>query len=176
MSRAHRCVRPWVLGAALGLPLLAAAEPVQWEAVVRMGGTLYNSEARAMGGAGGGVGVRATLDERFLLRADVAWLGLLGNVLETRLSAGVQLPGFYTPALQVTGSLLVGGGLHFLSVDRPTSGWGSAATVGLGLAPLRFSMEGMRVSMLELDVALGGDGAGTGWRYGLGLLEVGVVF
>lgn len=142
----------------------------------RMGGMAYLSEARTQGGVGAGVGVRDTVEERFILQADLSYLLMAGNVGALRLGAGVQRSGTYTPAALLTLSTLFGSQLTFLTARHPTPVTGPSVTVGVSLAPLRFSHAGMQLSLLELGVGVGPELPGWGLSYQLGLLEVGTTF
>jgi hypothetical protein len=138
----------------------------------RTGARVYLSSARTVGGVGGGVGLRDTYRGVFLFQVDAAYLTQVGNVLEVRAAAGLQLPGVYSPAARVLVTALAGSQLSFLQPDNPVPVRGPAAAVGVGIAPLRFTWEQGTVSLLELDVGLGSDLPGTGVSLGLGLLEI----
>lgn len=142
----------------------------------RMGGMVYLSDARTQGGVGGGVGVRDTLHERFILQADLSYLMMIGNVAALRLGAGVQRRGTYTPAVLLTLTTQLGTQLSFLSTEHPTPVGGPNVTLGVSVAPLRFTHAGMQLSLLELGVGTGNDLPGWGLAYQLGLLEVGTTF
>lgn len=137
---------------------------------------VYLSSARTMGGLGGGVGIRDTLDDRFIFQADLGYLGFAGNVAALRVGAGVQRRGLYTPAALLTLSALLGDSLSFLTPEHPTSVVGPAMSLGVMLAPLRFTLDGAQVSLLQLGVGVGTDWPGLGVSYSLGLLEVGAMF
>jgi hypothetical protein len=137
---------------------------------------LFLSDARTAGGVGGGLGVRDTLHGRFLLQADASYLLGLGNALEVRLGAGLQRQGTYTPAALLTLSGVMGDQLRFLSDAHPSPARGPALALGVQLAPLRFTHQGMQVSVLELGAGVGPEWPGTGVSLSLGLLEVGCVF
>jgi hypothetical protein len=161
---------------------LLAAEPAAGAAPPRhqlslslhSGATAYLSRVRTQGGVGGGVGVRDTVDGRWLLQADVSGLTGLGSVLALRLGAGVQRQGFWTPAALVTVTGLLGDRLDFLTPQQPLTGAMPALGLGVTLAPARFTLGQAHVSLLELGVGVGTEGAGQGMLYGLTLLEVGV--
>lgn len=142
----------------------------------RAGAMVYLSDTRTTGGVGGGVGLRGTLQERFILQADVSYLTGIKNVAALRLGAGIQRRGTYTPAVLLNLSALMGDRLAFLTPEHPTPPRGPAMTLGVSVAPLRFSHEGTQVSLLELGVGLGSELPGTGVSWQLGLLEVGVSF
>jgi hypothetical protein len=163
-----------VLAALADAPAAPAPEH-QLSLYARSGVTAYLSSARTQGGVGGGVGLRDTLKGLWLLQADVNGLTGLGSVLAVRLGAGVQYPGRWcTPAALVSVTGLFGDQLGFLMPGESVSSRGSALGVGLTLAPARFTLGGARVSLLELGLGVGGDGASRGLVYGLTLLEVGV--
>ncbi|MFE8600254.1 hypothetical protein [Archangium violaceum] len=142
----------------------------------RAGGMLYLSDALTTGGFGGGVGVRDTLRDRFILQADLSFLMGIGNVGALRLGAGVQRSGTWTPAVLATLSVVMGDRLTFLTPAHPTPLRGPAVSLGVSVAPLRFTQKGMQLSLLELGVGAGSDLPGTGLAWHLGLLEVGTHF
>ena len=142
----------------------------------RAGAMAYLSDAQTIGGVGGGVGLRATFQERFILQADVSYLMGIKNVAALRLGAGLQRRGTYTPAVLLNLSALMGDRLAFLTPEHPTPLRGPALALGVSIAPLRFSHERAQVSLLELGVGVGSDLPGLGLSLQLSLLEVGVSF
>jgi hypothetical protein len=142
----------------------------------RAGGLVYLSDAMTTGGLGGGVGLRDTLQDRFILQADLSYLMGIGNVGALRLGAGLQRSGTYTPAVLVTLNAVMGDHLTFLTSAHPTPLRGPALSLGLSVAPLRFTQGGMQLSLLELGVGAGTDLPGLGLAWQLGLLEVGTTF
>lgn len=147
----------------------------QWSLYARSGATAYLSPARTQGGLGGGIGVRDTVEGRWLLQADVNGLTGLGSVLAVRLGAGVQHSGgFWTPAALVSLTGLFGDQLGFLMPDATAFSRSPAVGLGLTLAPARFTWGRTQVSLMEVGVGAGVDGASRGLVYGLTLLEVGV--
>lgn len=150
--------------------------PHQLSLYGRAGALFYLSDAMTTGGLGGGVGVRDTIDERFILQADLNYLMVIGNVAALRLGAGVQRRGTWTPAVLATLSTVVGDRLTFLTPQHPTPVRGPAVALGLSVAPLRFSEGGLQLSLLELGVGVGSDLPGRGMAWQLGLLEVGTAF
>ncbi|QRO01041.1 hypothetical protein JRI60_19390 [Archangium violaceum] len=137
---------------------------------------VYLSDARTTGGVGGGLGLRATFQERFFVQAELHYLLGIGNTAALRLGAGVQRRGTYTPAVLLSLSALAGDGLTFLTPQHPTPVKSPAVSLGVSVAPLRFSSGGLHVSALELGVGVGTDLPGTGLALQLGLLEVGTSF
>ncbi|MET0401225.1 MAG: hypothetical protein ABW123_02430 [Cystobacter sp.] len=142
----------------------------------RAGGLVYLSDAMTTGGLGGGLGLRDTLRDRFILQADVSFLMGIGNVGALRLGAGLQRSGTYTPAVLATFSAVVGDRLSFLTPSHPTPVRGPALMLGLHVAPLRFTQDGMQLSLLEFGVGAGTDRPGVGLALQLNLLEVGTTF
>jgi hypothetical protein len=142
----------------------------------RAGGVIYLSDARTAGGLGGGVGVRDTIQERFILQADLNYLMMLGNAGALRLGAGIQRSGTYTPAVLVTLTTLVGKQLTFLTPEHPTPVRAPAVALGVSVAPLRFTQDGLQLSLLELGVGAGTELPGLGLAWQLGLVEVGTSF
>ncbi|HEX5749784.1 MAG TPA: hypothetical protein VFZ09_26375 [Archangium sp.] len=159
-------------------PAAGAREPTvhRITVYVHSGMSLYLSEARTLGGVGGGLGVRDTLDERFILQADASYLMALGKVVEVRAGAGLQRSGTWTPAALVMLSCMAGQGMRFLTPTRSTPVEGPALTVGLQLAPLRFTHSGTQLSLFELGVGVGSDWPGRGLTWHLTLLQAGTTF
>jgi hypothetical protein len=162
-----------LLSGALILPAQAApAHDLQISA--HSGLSVYLSSARTMGGGGGGVGLRDTIDDRIILQGDTTYLMGLGNVLALRLSAGVQRRGAYVPAALLTAGALLGSQLSFLTSDHRPPGRAPAMTAGLVLAPLRFRSGGTQLSLLEIGFGFGGDYVVFGRAYEVRLLEVAI--
>jgi hypothetical protein len=142
----------------------------------RAGGLVYLSGAMTTGGLGGGVGLRDTLQDRFILQADLNFLMGIGNVGVLRVGAGLQRSGTYTPAVLATLSAVMGDRLTFLTPEHPTPVRSPALVLGLNVAPLRFTQGGMQLSLLEFGVGIGEDFPGVGVSLQLNLLEVGTSF
>lgn len=142
----------------------------------RTGLSLYLSPTKTQGGLGGGFGVRDVISDAFLVQADASYLTLLGNVAEVRLGAGVQRPGTWSPAALVTGSILIGEGLSFLTAEHPYPSRHPRWSLGVELSPFRFSSEKTSISVLPLGIGWGLELPGVGWHYKVGLLEVATRF
>lgn len=142
----------------------------------RAGALVYLSDARTTGGVGAGVGLRDTLRERFILQADLSYLMMMGNVGTLRLGAGVQRRGTYTPAVLLTLTTFFGDRLAFLTPEHPTPVRSPAMALGVSVAPVRFTHQGLQLSLLELGIGVGSDLPGLGLSYQLGLLEIGTTF
>jgi len=142
----------------------------------RTGFAAYLSDARTMGGVGGGFGVRFPIGAWPFLQLDASYLFMIGNVAHVRVGGGVERPGIYSPAATLLVSTFVGTGLRFLTVDHPVPIPGPAAAVGLHLAPLRFRKGGTHASLLEGGFGVGSDFPGLGLLYEATLLEVGTSF
>jgi hypothetical protein len=183
------CLRTGALALALGLAVagtpgsaLAEETPAprhRLSVYMTSGALAYLSNAQTMGGLGAGLGIRDTLDERFILQADVNYLGYIRNAAALRVSAGAQLRGPYAPAALLTLTTLMGERLSFLTPEHPTRITGPAMSLGITLAPVRFVLPDVpevQVSMLQLGVGVGSDFPGLGLSYSLGLLEVGAAF
>jgi len=186
-----KCFAPeWLLASALVLLSIGGAR-AQEEALAqasvrpaghrltfygRAGGLVYLSNAMTTGGLGGGMGLRDTLQDRFILQADLNFLMGIGNVGALRLGAGLQRSGTYTPAVLATLSAVMGDRLSFLTPEHPTPVKSPALVLGLNVAPLRFTQEGMQLSLLEVGVGVGTDLPGVGVALQLNLLEVGTTF
>lgn len=136
--------------------------------------SLYLSRHQTAGGVGGGAGVRDTIDDRFFVQADLSYLVLLGNAARLRLGGGVQRQGLWQPAALLTGSVYLGDRLTFLTPQRPVPLAVPPFTVGAAVAPLRFSLNGTTVNVLEVGVGWGWDFPGSGLAYSATLLEVAV--
>lgn len=169
------------LGTLVGAPGTARAEESaslrhRFSAYFTSGAQVYLSDARTIGGAGGGIGVRDTVNDLFILQADLSYLALLGNAGALRVGAGVQRPGTWAPAALLTVSTLFGERLSFLTPAHPARLPGPAMSVGLTLAPVRFDMQSVQFSLLQLGLGVGSDLPGLGLNYSVGLLEVGATF
>ncbi len=143
------------------------------EAFLRSGGRGYLSEARTIGGVGGGLGVRVPLGAPFFAQADLSYLSQIGNVGDLRLGFGVQRSGTWIPAARVSVGMLFGDRLAFLTPSHPTPVPGPAFSLGLAVAPLRWTNGTTTVSVFELEVGVGSDFPGLGLVVGVGLLETG---
>ncbi len=138
------------------------------------GATVYLSPARTQGGVGGGIGLRDTVDGRWLLQVDTSGLTGLGSVLAVRVGAGVQRQGWWSPAALLSLTSLFGDRIDFLTPEHLRPVQGPSLGLGLTLAPARFNLGRTQVSLLEVDLGVGTDRPGLGMLYGLTLLEVGV--
>lgn len=145
-------------------------------AYIESGAMVYLSDARTMGGLGAGLGVRDVLGGRFVLQADLSYLGYLGNAAAVQLGAGIQTGGTYNPAALLTLTTLMGDRLSFLTAQHATPVWGPAVTLGVRVAPARFDLGATQVSLFELGVGVGTDLPGLGLCYSVHLLEVGASF
>lgn len=141
------------------------------------GAQVYLSNARTIGGVGGGLGIRDTINGRFILQADASYLSLLGNAASVRVGAGVQHhSGTWAPAALLTVTTLFGEHLSFLTPEHPVRLTGPSVSLGVTLAPVRFELESVQVSVLQLGIGAGTDLPGLGLHYSVGLLEAGVTF
>jgi hypothetical protein len=155
----------------------APAHPHQLSLYLRGTGMVYLSSARTMGGAGGGIGVRDTVDERYILQADVSTLGLLGKVLALRAGVGMQWgTGTWRPAALLSLTALAGDRLAFLTSQHPTPLKGPAVSLGVSASPARFSLGTTQLSLLELGVGVGPELPGAGLALHVGLVEVSASF
>ena len=174
-------LRTSALALTLGLMGSARAESPpesghRFSAYVTTGAQVYLSDARTVGGVGGGLGLRDTVNDRLLLQADFSYLSLLGNAASVRVAAGVQRSGRYAPAALLTLSTLFGEHLTFLTTEHPTRVPGPALALGVMLAPVRFDLHSVQVSVLQLGVGVGSDLPGLGVQISLGLLEAAATF
>lgn len=134
---------------------------------------LHLSPNQTAGGAGGALGLRDTIDGRWILQADASHLFMVGHVLAVRAGAGIQRKGLWTPAALVTGTLFAGGRLGFVNDAHPEGLALPPMSLGLTLAPARFRLERATVSLLEIGVGIGSDFPGRGTAVQVTLLEVG---
>jgi hypothetical protein len=149
---------------------------VRFAVYARTGAQLYLSPAQTAGGVGGGLGVRATVRDLFVVQADASYLGMVGNALTGRLAVGLQRPGVWTPALLAVRTTYLGDRLRFVTGEREQPVRTAATSYGLVLAPLRFSTEQAQVSLLEVGAGLGWDFPGLGTAIDVTLLEVALRF
>lgn len=136
-------------------------------------GAISLTPARTQGGLGGGVHAAFAFDERWQAEAHAAWLWGLGS--HTLLRAGVawQRSGLWRPKLGLNLALGLGGALDFSVGERPPS---RAPTLGLlvSAALLRFQVERVVVSALELEAGASTELVAVGPRAGVTLLSLGV--
>lgn len=156
----------------IGSTALAGEGPVKsLEGYLRAGARGYLSDARTIGGVGGGLGLRAHFEGPFFAQADVSYLTQIGNVADVRLGFGVQRAGTWVPSARLTLGALMGDRLSFLTPEHPTPVRGPVLTFGVALAPLRWTNGTTTVSLFELELGLGSDFPGLGLAAGVGLLE-----
>lgn len=165
-----RLVSMMLLAAAMSLP--ANAVEHRLSAHARTGVLVHLSGSQSAGGAGFSLGLRDTLDERFILGGDLGYLFLIGNTLSLRLFAGVQRKGTWTPAAYATGTALFGQRLAFINAAHPDGPGPFPWSVGVSLAPLRFRGADTTISVLEAGVGFGADRPGLGLSYQLTLVDV----
>ncbi|MBE2251476.1 MAG: hypothetical protein IAE78_18185 [Myxococcus sp.] len=136
-------------------------------------GAISLTSARTQGGIGGGAHAAFAFDAHWLAYARAAWLFGLGSHTLLRVGGGWQREGVWRPLLHGGVVLGLGGALDFSVGDRPPS---RAPTLGvvLGAALLRFQVEGVTVSALELEAGLSTELIALGPRATLTLLSLGV--
>ena len=162
----------------------APAPSHQLTASARLGAMAYLSRFQTAGGIGGGLGVRDTIDGRYLLELDAMHLVEIGSAFGFRIAAGLQRSErdehgsarFWIPSVMVTGTMFAGDRLRFLTADHPTPVVAPATAIGLAVAPLRFVAGGTEISLLELGAGLGWDFPGLGTSISVSLIEVGARF
>lgn len=162
----------WTLLLSVALALPAKAVEHRLSAHARTGLLVHLSGSQSAGGAGFSLGIRDTLDERFILGGDLGYLFLIGNTLSVRLFAGVQRKGTWTPAAYVTGAALFGQRLAFINAAHPDGPAAFPWSVGVSFAPLRFRGSDTTISVLEPGVGFAADMPGLGLSYQLTLLDV----
>jgi hypothetical protein len=163
-----------VLIVALMTSAAASAQP-SLTATARAGGSLSLNPSRTQGGLGGGVGARLSLDEHWVVQADIATLFGLGVVGLVRAGGGWQRPGRWSPMVRVDLELGFGGSLDF-SVEGRLPPRGPTLGLTAAVALLRFVTGRWTISALELGAGLGSDFRTVGFRAGVTLLEVGLAF
>lgn len=161
---------------AVSVSLPAAAVEHRLSVHARTGVLVHLSDAQSAGGAGFSVGLRDTLDDRFIVGGDVGHLFLIGNTMSVRLFAGVQRQGTWAPAVFASGAALFGHRLAFLKASHPDGPTLFPWSVGAVLAPLRFRGERTTISVLEAGVGVGAELPGLGVAYQLTLLDVSADF
>lgn len=132
------------------------------------------TQGRTQGGVGGALGVAWAFDANWQAQARVAWLWGLGSHTLVRVGAGWQRgEGTWRPLVRADLALGLGGALDFGVAGSAPS---RAPTLGLvlGVSLLRFQLERVTVSLLELEVGLSTEFLSIGPRAGLGLLAVSV--
>ena len=131
------------------------------------------TSARTQGGIGGGVHASFALDSHWQLHARAAWLWGLGSHTLLRLGAGWQREGTWRPLFHAGLALGLGGSLDFSVGDRPPT---RAPTLGVvvGAALLRFQVESVIVSALELEAGLSTEFVSFGPRAGVTVLSLSV--
>ena len=152
---------------------LAGEGETSWSITAHAGAQAYLSDGRTMGGYGGGVGLQLERG-RLLASADAAYLFFIGNAAALRLSAGLQWPGLWSPALLLRASVLLGDQFTFFQPGGPILGAGPAFSIGLTVAPLRFTLAGAHVSALQLGIGLGVDPTGLALAPQLEVLEIAI--
>lgn len=136
-------------------------------------GAISLTPARTQGGVGGGLHAAFALDSHWQVHARAAWLWGLGSHTLLRVGAGWQREGTWRPLFHAGLALGLGGSLDFSVADRPPS---RAPTVGLvvGAALLRFQVESVIVSALELEAGLSTEFVSFGPRAGVTVLSLSV--
>lgn len=157
-------------------PAASAAPAHQFSVYSRGGMQAYLSPSRSTGMFGGSLGVRDTIQGRFILQADVGYLMNFGNVVPVQVAAGIQRRGFYTPAALATFTGFLGDRLTFLTPEHPSVSRIPPLAVGVLLAPARFTLEGAQLSLLEFGLGVSPEFPGWGVAYQLNLVDVGVSF
>jgi hypothetical protein len=162
----------------MALVLLGSLAATPVEAPSRLSVTLESlgsvslTQARTQGGLGGAVGVAYAVSPSWQAQARVAWLWGLGSHTLLRVGGGWQRPeGLWRPLLRLDVALGLGGALDFGVGGQPPS---RAPTLGLvvGASLLRFQLDRVALSALELEGGLSTEFLSIGPRVGVGLLAV----
>lgn len=135
-------------------------------------GAISLTQVRTQGGLGGGVHVSFALTPQWQVHARAGWLWGLGSHTLVRLGGGWQREGTWRPLLSANVALGLGGALEVGTPDRlPVRG----PTVGamLGAALLRWEVDGLIVSALELEGGLSTELVVTGFRAGVTVFSLG---
>jgi hypothetical protein len=131
---------------------------------------MFLSDGVTAGGVGGGAGIQLVWRRRYVGQADLSALWGIGNTWSSRLAFGVQLGGFWAPALWGTASVLLGDRVEMLAGqgNRPAApSWG----LGLQISPLRFLLDSAFFSALEPSLATD---FGGGLLFDLTVVRLGV--
>lgn len=160
------------VAAVLALTLPASAVEHQWSVHARTGAHVHLAPSQSAGGVGFSLGLKDTLNERFILGADASYLFLIGNSLSLRAFAGVQRKGLWTPAAFLTATTVLGHRLAFMNAAHPDGPLLPPWSVGAMFAPLRIRGVDTTVSVLEVGVAFGADAPGLALAYQLTLVEI----
>jgi hypothetical protein len=173
--------RTFVAAAGVIVALLArGASAEEGQRSVRMtlfaqsGAVGYLSRVQTAAGIGGGLGARATFDERWLAQVDANLLALIGDVSSARVGVGLQRSGTWRPAALLTLSAFFGERLRFLTDEHPEPVTLPGLALGAHIAPLRFRAASAEVSAFEIGIGAGWDFPGAGLALNLTLLQVGI--
>lgn len=151
-----------------------ASEPSRLSVTLESLGSVSLTQARTQGGLGGAVGVAYAVSPSWQAQARVGWLWGLGSHTLLRVGGGWQRPeGLWRPLVRLDVALGLGGALDFGVGGQPPS---RAPTLGLvvGASLLRFQLDRVALSVLELEGGLSTEFLSIGPRVGLGLLAVSV--
>lgn len=162
---------------ALVLSAAAAAEPLKLSVQLNAGTNLLFARTRTMGGLGGGVMARGTLDGGWFVDAGLDYGAILGNVGTLHVGGGWQRAGLWALSVSAHAGLMFGDRLAFYDPALPLPSDGPALSATLSVAPLKFCAEKERcVSVLELGGGWGTDFATSGPALRVRFLEVSVGF
>ncbi|MBL8920558.1 MAG: hypothetical protein JNJ54_16965 [Myxococcaceae bacterium] len=135
-------------------------------------GAISLTQVRTQGGFGGGVHASFSLGPQWQVHAKAAWLWGLGSHTLVRVGGGWQREGTWRPLLSANLALGLGGALDVGTPDRlPARG----PTLGamLGAALLRWEVDGLIVSALEVEAGLSTEFLATGFRAGVTVFSLG---
>lgn len=133
---------------------LQAKEPITWTPFVQQTGAYFTSDRVTSAGLGIGGGTMITNGRHLVAQADLNVMWINGNAVSTRLAAGYQRSGRWSPAILGTFGLYWGQRTEVLSKagERPISPiW----VTGIRLAPIRFQGNRGLVSALEFGFGIG---------------------
>ncbi len=137
-------------------------------------GAVSLTDARTQGGIGGGVHVAFALDSHWQVYARAAWLWGLGSHTLIRAGAGWQREGTWRPLFHAGLALGLGGALEFGLPGRAPPSRAPTLGVVVGAALLRFQVESVIVSALELEAGLSTEFVSFGPRAGVTVLSLSV--
>jgi hypothetical protein len=127
-----------------------------WAPFLQQTGMYYSSGRVSADGYGLGIGSCFKYGDHLLGQVDINLLWGIGNTATTRIAAGYQRKGAWTPALLGTVNLVWTQKVEFLSEngERPPS---PVCIIGLRVLPLRFETKAGFISALEFGYGFGPD-------------------
>lgn len=135
-------------------------------------GAISLTQVRTQGGLGGGLHASFALTPQWQVHARAAWLWGLGSHTLLRVGGGWQREGTWRPLLSANLVVGLGGALDVGTPDRlPARGPTLGATLGAAL--LRWEVEGLLISALEVEAGVSTELVATGFRAGVTVFSLG---